>query len=77
MTFLQYILKALLSFLFADETKCVRAVKTTDDFNTIQEDLDTDGDWSQHCSSWPEAISHHNHHEAKLLQSNLYVLRDY
>jgi len=31
--------KPLLLFLFADDTKCIHAAKTTDDFNIIQEDL--------------------------------------
>jgi len=38
--------KALLSFLFADDTKCIHAAKTTDDFNIIQEDLNIASFWS-------------------------------
>jgi len=38
--------KALISFLFADETKCIHTAKTTDDFNIIQEDLNIASCWS-------------------------------
>ena len=33
------LLKELLSFLFADDTKCLHTTKTAEDFNIIQEDL--------------------------------------
>jgi len=38
--------KDLPSCLFADDTKCIHAAKTTDNFNKIQEDLNIAGNWS-------------------------------
>jgi len=38
--------KALLLFLCANDTKCIHAAKTTDNFNIIQEDLNIASCWS-------------------------------
>ena len=41
----------MLSFLFADDTKClhVHVAKTNVDFSTIQEDLNVACNWSKEC----------------------------
>ena len=40
------LLKELLPFLFADDTKCIHTAKTAEDFNIIQEDLNIASNWS-------------------------------
>ena len=39
-------LKAMLPFIFADDTKCLHAAKTNTDFTAIQEDLNMACNWS-------------------------------
>ena len=40
------LLKELLPFLFADDTKCIHTAKTAEDLNIIQEDLNIASNWS-------------------------------
>ena len=40
----------MLYYLFADDTKCLHAAKTNDEFITTQEDLNAACKWSKECS---------------------------
>ena len=46
---LPLLLKAMLPFIFADDTKCLHAAKTNTDFTAIQEDLNMACNWSKEC----------------------------
>ena len=47
---LPLLLKAMLPFIFADDTKCLHAAKINTDFTAIQEDLNMACNWSKDCS---------------------------
>ena len=40
-------LKAMLPYVFADNTKCLHAAKTNDDFTATQDDLNVACKWSK------------------------------
>ena len=42
-------LKTMLANIFADDTKCLHAAKTNDDFIAIQEELNVTCKWSKEC----------------------------
>ena len=77
-------LKTMLSFLFADDTKCLYVAKINVDFSAIQEDLNVACNWSKECclsfNCSKSAVLHFwRHHETPakyLLNSNYIEARD-
>ena len=77
---LALLLKAMLPFIFADDTKCLHAAKTNTDFTAIQEGLNMACNWSKECSQSfncsKSAVIHFwcNHETpAKYLLNNNYI----
>ena len=73
-------LKAMLPFIFADDTKCLHVAKTNADFTTIQEDLNVACNWSKECclsfNCSKSAVLHfwcHHENPVKYSLNNIYI----